>query len=451
VKIKFIFLLATIVGIFFILKIDLSDEAATSVTSNARGPTREIREPGDANRRVQLRQPISALDRKRIAFYAGDGLESFGDFADRMLDSNSKALLIDLVNSGDFHAALDFLSDLDSESLKGPLYYTLSFRWARIDRDACLAAMTSADLSPEVKHDALKGIFHSVASEPNSDTFLWVENMLTKTASVPGLDERLWHIGSGWVTTGVMRASDFVSLWERIATRMEEPLSSRTIFESLRAIANGLLAGNGLTLVKSGGLANEHMIISDSEMSSISADILGLFDRLPVPDDEERWGRARSLASSLGRIEGLQNGPTQSLSHFRAPSDPVFREVFFEGVGSGLSKHRTAEIIEMVRENKPEHALVWKGYVADILARSGHADLFYDITNPSGQSLPEALQVQAAGQIASSMLHRDAMQASKQIAAMPDGAIKSEMVSTLIAYLQRVGRNDEAEEWKKMN
>jgi len=450
VKSKLIGCLILFLAIFLIYKLTRSEEATIHGNFSTHDTTRAPRVPRDENHRIKLKEPTTALERKRILHFANNGVESFEGFSDSTLDPELKAYLTDLVHAGEFQSALHFLSDLGPEP-NSEFFYTLCFQWALIDRDASLAAISSSDFPADAKHAALMAIFQAVANDPDPDTLQWLEKMLANTATIPGLDVRLGQIAAGWVTTGVMGASDFVSLWEGLASQSEAPISNSSIFSALASVARASFFANGIAVETSDEFPNEHMKISDREIFSLSTDLIAQLDSLPIPDinGPEAMGPVL-LASYLGQIEGRLNGPASSLDSLRRPADPALHQEYFRGVGEGLGRYPTAEVMEMLSENKPEHALVWEGYINDILLRKGHADILHNLASSSTGLIPEALQVQAARQIGSNMIDRDPLQASKQIATLPGGAIRSEMVNSLIAYLHQAGRKDEAEAWEKM-
>jgi hypothetical protein len=408
-------------------------------------PAPKIRTPRDVGgaRVRDQRTREQNLHRLQLLSGAGDTWNQYSDLRPELI-----ATLRELCDRGDFAGAVSLASNqgVDARRLLSAVFY----QWAKQDRDESLAWLRSSSLSDEDKQAGLEGILGNASEDSSVEGIAWVKDMLQQTRAISGFDKRLDQIARGWIVTGAISAGEYVSWWRQFSSEDSTSLDPNGVFSSLSGVAFCL---NSLYQPAEVAAQMKHPsdATTSAELATLGGDLLAAMNELSKSirlDGKEEWeSRLQGLATTLGQFAAIQNELNVPLDAYISPDRTELQSEYFRGVGFKLSKFQAVEVSQLAAASHNSETVnaLWGGFIELKYSDQGAGELIHQIGAPE---VPDALKRDAAIRIADQMIKSDSLGASKEIAAQPEGVIRTAMIGMLVKYLMEHDQPEEAKQWQ---
>lgn len=395
-----------------------------------------------------LRTRSAEATKTRISYLSEEGLARFEEYDSASLDRMLRDRLKALCDDGNYKEAIATATNEAPGQLPN-LAYTICAIWANQNKNDCLAWLLKSGISNECLQKGLMGIFTSAAQDTSQEGRIWVKDMLEQAHEIPGFNDRLKQVAKGWVTSGILTVDEYVSWWQDFSAAYPEELAIGSVYSSLYAVAYTLYQTD--MMAGEANSQNANQATSDSEMILICDELKDSLSELSksVTKDasDPNLGQMLQLSRFIGKMSSKYDGMAVPLDANDPPGNILLREPYFAGVGEALSAYHVSEVVSFLgnSKNPSDVGFAWKGYIESRSSTTARADLINELNN---SRIPGFLVETAAEQVARRMIEDDSLAASKEIAALPSGPIRNTMIQSLVGFLDRIGRKDEAKQWR---
>jgi hypothetical protein len=409
-------------------------EAEPAAAVHKREATRTA---GESRRRSpeETRKFIDYLARERITY-----LDEYGE----SLSASLKERLKKLCDEAKYEAAIALARE-EVPKTSSNLTGTVCARWAEKDKDGCLAWLMNSKLPDDLLEAGVLGIFSQAAQQTDPAGKAWVRDMLDRTHAIPHFDFRMTQLAKAWVPSGVLSADEYVSWWRDWSVKFPGTLPPGDFYSGLGYAANTLLYTSSVPP----DAPFSYLRTTGSETRKIQEELfrtLGEASKAAASDPASPPPRQMgSLAGSVGSLAASLDGLSIPLDAQRSPL-PDLSYDYYTGVGSSLRIFPSTEIVAYLKnsQNPANVESVWGGYIDSRSLDDRRALL----TELGKLDLPDNLTDIAGSRIAGKMLENDSLAASKRISELPQGNLKNAMIRSMVTYLDKSGKNEEADQWR---